>query len=79
MKTATERLTPRERAELPEPSKILDDGHVAYAARCTYCGRKQKVLAIRVYPRNWNTERVRLCATCLLAAATYLTKYKQDK
>jgi hypothetical protein len=60
-------------------STVLDDAHIKYGARCAYCRRKQKVLAIRAYPQNWNTERINICATCALAIASYLTKFRPGR
>ena len=63
-------------ATRPRLSSVLDDTQVKYGARCTYCRRKQKILAIRAYPKNWNTERVNICATCAMTVAKYLIDFK---
>lgn len=75
------RTTKKHAAEVhpkPEPS-ILDKTEIKYAAPCTFCNRKQKIISIEHPTRYYNHDRMNVCATCLLAAAIYLLKFKREE
>ena len=76
MKTTTT-LTPNTVAEKPHKApSVLDNAIIKYAARCSYCERKQKVLATYAYPTNWDRKAINVCANCALGIAGALVMAK---
>ena len=62
----------------PDPTtSILDTATIKYAAPCSYCLHKQKVITTTLHPRRYRTTSISICGPCLVTASMYLLKFRK--